>query len=82
MQRASIRIGIDVGPGDSFVVAINNYRQTGGGGYSMLRDAPLVYDKQQDIRDLVIGAVREKELLHESTYDDRNWSILKPVKRP
>lgn len=74
--------GRDVKPDDSFVMAINNYRQAGGGGYSMLRDAPVVYDKQQDIRDLLIDAVRKNKTLRESAYDEQNWSILKPDESP
>ena len=45
-------------PADTFTMALNNYRQTGGGGFSMLRDAPVVYDRQLEIRQLLIDEVR------------------------
>ena len=45
---------------DTFTMALNNYRQTGGGGYSMLRSAPVIYDKQLEIRQLLIDEVRRK----------------------
>src|SRR5688500_15065851 len=35
--------GVPVRDTDSFTMALNNYRQTGGGGYAMLRGAPVVY---------------------------------------
>ncbi len=74
--------GKSVMPSDTFIMAINNYRQTGGGGYSMLRDAPVVYDKQQEIRDLLIDEVRRLHALRESDYDARNWSFVRPTGKP
>lgn len=62
---------------DSFTLALNNYRQTGGGGYAMLRGAPVVYDKQQEIRQLLIDEVRRKHEIRESDYDTKNWSFAK-----
>jgi 2',3'-cyclic-nucleotide 2'-phosphodiesterase/3'-nucleotidase len=70
--------GRPVAPTDSFTLALNNYRQTGGGGYSMLRDAPVVYDAQQEIRQLLIDELRRKRDIHKSDYDVRNWSFVKP----
>ena len=68
--------GRPVAPTDSFTLALNNYRQSGGGGYTMLRGAPVVYDMQQDIRQLLIDEVRRRHVLHESDYDSRNWSFV------
>ena len=50
-------------PADSFTMAINSYRQTGGGGYDMLRGAPVVYDKGERIAELLIDAVRARSPL-------------------
>ena len=68
--------GRPVAPTDSFTLALNNYRQTGGGGYAMLRGAPVVYDKQQEIRQLLIDEVRRRHELRASDYDTRNWSFV------
>jgi len=70
--------GKPVAATDSFTLALSNYRQTGGGGYSMLRGAPVVYDRQEDIRQLLIDEVRRKHTLHESDYNEHNWSFVKP----
>src|SRR6267143_2666378 len=37
-----------VQPSDSFTMAVNSYRQAGGGGYTMLKNARVVYDKGED----------------------------------
>lgn len=68
--------GKPVAPTDSFTLALNNYRQSGGGGYMMLRGAPVVHDMQQDIRQLLIDEVRRRHVLRESDYDSRNWSFV------
>jgi 2',3'-cyclic-nucleotide 2'-phosphodiesterase/3'-nucleotidase len=70
--------GRAVAPADSFTMALNNYRQTGGGGFSMLAGAPLVYDRQQEIRQLLIDEVRTKGTLSPSDYFHRNWQIVPP----
>src|SRR5665213_2033572 len=67
-----------VAPTDTLIMALNNYRQSGGGGYAMLRDAPVVYDKQQDIRQLLIEEVQRLHEIHEVDYRTNNWSFVKP----
>lgn len=67
-----------VAPTDTFIMALNNYRQSGGGGYAMLRNAPVVYDKQQDIRQLLIEEVQRLHEIHEVDYRTNNWSFVKP----
>jgi 2',3'-cyclic-nucleotide 2'-phosphodiesterase/3'-nucleotidase len=68
--------GRPVAPTDTFTMALNNYRQTGGGGFSMLRTAPVVYDKQLEIRQLLIDEVRRKGTLLPTDYFHSNWRIV------
>jgi 2',3'-cyclic-nucleotide 2'-phosphodiesterase/3'-nucleotidase len=68
--------GRDVVPADTFTMALNNYRQSGGGGFSMLRDAPVVYDHQQEIRQLLIDEVRARRTLRPDDYFQPNWQLL------
>lgn len=71
-----------VAPTDSFTLALNNYRQTGGGGYAMLRGARVVYDRQQEIRQLLVDEVRRRKVILPSEYYVKNWSIdSRPVMR-
>jgi 2',3'-cyclic-nucleotide 2'-phosphodiesterase/3'-nucleotidase len=57
-------------------MALNNYRQTGGGGYSMLSGAPVVYDRQLEIRQLLIDEVRSRGTIRPSDYFHLNWRIV------
>ena len=70
--------GRPIAPTDSFTMALNNYRQTGGGGYAMLAGSPLVYDKQQEIRQLLLDEVRRRGTISPSDYFIRNWKLEPP----
>jgi 2',3'-cyclic-nucleotide 2'-phosphodiesterase/3'-nucleotidase/5'-nucleotidase len=65
-----------VQPTDSFTMAVNSYRQAGGGGYTMLSGAPIVYDKGEDIRDLLVNEIRRAGTLQASTYLRPSWAII------
>ena len=60
---------------DSFTLALNNYRQTGGGNYSMLAGAPVVYDRQEEIRQLLIDEVQRRGTIRPADYFVRNWRL-------
>jgi 2',3'-cyclic-nucleotide 2'-phosphodiesterase (5'-nucleotidase family) len=65
-----------VQPTDSFTLAVNSYRQTGGGGYSMLSRARVVYDKGEDIRELLVDETRRVRTLQAATYLRPSWAII------
>jgi 2',3'-cyclic-nucleotide 2'-phosphodiesterase/3'-nucleotidase len=69
------RNGRRIADTDTFTLALNDYRQSGGGGYAMLRGTPVVYDRQQVIRDLLIEEVRRAGVLRPEDYHQRNWRI-------
>ncbi len=60
---------------DSFTLALNSYRQQGGGGFAMLARAPVVYDRGEGIRDLLIEDVERRRVLRPEDFFVRNWSI-------
>ena len=68
--------GRPVAPADSFTMAINNYRQGGGGGYAMLRGAPVIYDRDENIRDLLVAELRARRRIDPRTFADSNWRIV------
>ncbi|MBC7790369.1 MAG: 5'-nucleotidase C-terminal domain-containing protein [Anaerolineae bacterium] len=61
---------------DSFTMALNNYRQSGGGGYAMLGGAPVVYDGTVEIRQLLIDEVRKRGTINPDDYHSRNWDLV------
>lgn len=59
-----------------FTLALNNYRQSGGGGYTMIADAPVIYDRQEGIRELLIEELQRRGTLRAGDYFKRNWNLL------
>jgi 2',3'-cyclic-nucleotide 2'-phosphodiesterase (5'-nucleotidase family) len=56
-------------------MALNNYRQTGGGGYAMLSGAPVISRGQTEIRQVLIDEVKARRELKASDYFVPNWRI-------
>ena len=69
------RNGRAIADTDTFTLALNNYRQTGGGGYAMLAGAPVVYESTEGIRELLIEEVRRRGVLRPEEYHRENWWI-------
>jgi len=65
-----------VQPTDTFTLALNSYRQAGGGGYSMLARAPVIYDKGEDIRELLIDEIRRVHTIQATAYLRPSWAII------
>jgi len=65
-----------VQPTDSFTMAVNSYRQAGGGGYSMLAGARVVYDKGEDIRELLVEEIRRVRTIQAASYLRPSWAII------
>jgi 2',3'-cyclic-nucleotide 2'-phosphodiesterase (5'-nucleotidase family) len=74
VARLAVR-GRPVADADTFTLALNNYRQTGGGGFAMLAGAPVVYDRGEQIRDLLIDEVRARGTVRPEQYHTVNWRI-------
>ena len=56
-------------------MAVNNYRAQGGGGYAMLVGAPVVYDRGEDIRDLLADEIGRRGTIHAADYFVPSWRI-------
>jgi 2',3'-cyclic-nucleotide 2'-phosphodiesterase (5'-nucleotidase family) len=72
------RNGRPVADTDTFTVALNSYRASGGGGYDMLRGAPVVYEGGREIRELIIEEIRRRGTLEPVDVFARNWEMLMP----
>jgi 2',3'-cyclic-nucleotide 2'-phosphodiesterase / 3'-nucleotidase / 5'-nucleotidase len=75
------RDGAPVQPADSFTLALNNYRASGAGGFNMLVDAPVVYDRGEQIRELLIAEVERRGVLEPREFFEINWYLVPPELR-
>jgi 2',3'-cyclic-nucleotide 2'-phosphodiesterase/3'-nucleotidase len=55
-------------------VVTNNYRVNGGGGYTMFKDAPVVYRSSEEVRELIIDWVERNKNVPTNT--ENNWRIV------
>jgi 2',3'-cyclic-nucleotide 2'-phosphodiesterase/3'-nucleotidase len=65
-----------VDPAAQFVVAINNYRQSGGGGFPGVTSAPVVYNAQREIRQLLIDWVTDQGVIDPTTFTTYDWRLV------
>jgi 2',3'-cyclic-nucleotide 2'-phosphodiesterase (5'-nucleotidase family) len=70
------RNGRAVADADSFTIALNNYRASGSGGFSMLIGAPVVYDRGEGIRELLIEDIRRRGTLRPADVFRQSWQIV------
>ena len=57
-------------------IAINNYRAAGSSGYTMFREAKIVWRSGREIRDLMAEYFTERKRLPEKA--DGNWRLVPP----
>lgn len=69
--------GAPVAADQQFVVAINNYRQSGGGGFPHVTTAPVVYNGQVEIRQALIDAATASGTIDPATFADVNWRLVR-----
>ncbi len=66
--------GQPVTAAQTFRLATNNYRVSGGGGYDMYKDAPVVMRSSQEIREMIIDWVEKGGRI--PTAPSNNWRIV------
>jgi 2',3'-cyclic-nucleotide 2'-phosphodiesterase/3'-nucleotidase len=68
--------GAAVGDADQFVIAINNYRQSGGGGFPGVTTAPVVWNAQVPITQLLIQWVTDHGTVDPSVFSTLDWRLV------
>jgi 2',3'-cyclic-nucleotide 2'-phosphodiesterase/3'-nucleotidase len=68
--------GVAIDPAAQFVVAINNYRQSGGGGFPGVTTAPVVYNAQAEIRQLIIDWVTSHVTIDPTAFAKMDWRLV------
>jgi 2',3'-cyclic-nucleotide 2'-phosphodiesterase/3'-nucleotidase len=66
--------GKPVRPEQKFRLATNNYRVNGGGGFTMYKNAPVLYTSSQEIRNLIIEWVKQHRII--PAEPSQNWRML------
>ena len=66
--------GTEVAEDDEFVLAINNYRQSGGSGYPV-DGLDEVYNEQVAIREALIDWAVEKQVIDPDDFHQENWLL-------
>ncbi|MEN8144376.1 MAG: 5'-nucleotidase C-terminal domain-containing protein [Gemmatimonadota bacterium] len=69
------RDGRELGAGDTLTLAVNSYRQSGGGGATTIAGAPVVFSAEETIADLIVEFVERRGVLRSADIYQRNWSI-------
>ncbi|MDN6605465.1 bifunctional UDP-sugar hydrolase/5'-nucleotidase [Brevibacterium sp.] len=63
------------GDDDTFILAINNYRQSGGGDYPV-GDLKEVYNEQVEVRQTLIDWVKDNQVVDPQDFYDENWQAV------
>ena len=57
------------------MVAINNYRQGGGGNFPHVKAAPVVYNRTVEIRQLLIDWVTTNKVIDPPAFFSLDWKL-------
>jgi 2',3'-cyclic-nucleotide 2'-phosphodiesterase / 3'-nucleotidase len=68
--------GAPIDLAQQFVMAVNNYRQSGGGNFPHVSTAPVVYNAQVEIRQLLIDWVVANEVIDPAEFASVDWRLV------
>lgn len=68
--------GVPVEDAQQFVMAVNNYRQSGGGGFPAVSTATVVYNRQNEIRQLLIDWVTVHGTIDPADFASVDWRLV------
>jgi 2',3'-cyclic-nucleotide 2'-phosphodiesterase/3'-nucleotidase len=68
--------GQDVRPDQTFRIAINNYRSSGGGGYPMFKEGKRIWQSTNEIRDLIANYVQAKGTIDPQQINTQNFTLV------
>ena len=60
----------------TLVVAVNNYRAGGSGGFTMFKEGKVLWESAQLIREHIIEHVRTNAVIRPDAYHHPNWRML------
>lgn len=75
--------GTEVADDDGFVLALNDFRRTGSGGYPHVAQAPVLSTGNTDIRELLIAWAAERGVIDPADFFVANWRLVStPLEEP
>ena len=69
--------GVPVAADQQFLVAVNNYRQSGGGGFPHIASAPVVYNAQVAIREAIVAYASASRTIDPASFHVENWRLVR-----
>ncbi|WP_159944426.1 MULTISPECIES: bifunctional UDP-sugar hydrolase/5'-nucleotidase [unclassified Nocardiopsis] len=69
--------GGEVADDQRFVLAVNNYRQSGGGGFPHITGAPVVYNEQVEVRQALINHATATGTIDPADFHVVNWRLVR-----
>ncbi|MFF2494940.1 bifunctional metallophosphatase/5'-nucleotidase [Agromyces sp. NPDC058064] len=69
--------GAPVADDQRFLVAVNNYRQSGGGGFPHIATAPVVYNAQVAIREAIVAYASAQGTIDPQDFHVVNWRLVR-----
>ncbi|WP_116247080.1 bifunctional UDP-sugar hydrolase/5'-nucleotidase [Nocardiopsis sp. FIRDI 009] len=69
--------GREVADDQRFVMAVNNYRQSGGGNFPHIADAPVVYNRQVEVRQALIDHATARGTIDPAEFHTVNWRLVR-----
>ncbi|WP_350348480.1 5'-nucleotidase C-terminal domain-containing protein [Agromyces sp. G08B096] len=73
IEQLTLADGTPLAADQQVVVAVNNYRRSGGGGFPHIATAPVVYDEQKEIRQLLIDWAQERGVIDPADFWHESW---------
>ncbi len=67
--------GDPVGEDDTLLMAVNSYRQAGGGGFKMLADLPVLYAGDRLVSEVIAEFIQRRDTLRAEDVFTGNWSL-------
>src|SRR6478609_4167331 len=67
---------VPVSAAQQFVLAVNTYRQSGGGNFPAVSTAPVVYNRQNEIRQLLIDWVIANGTIDPADFASVDWRLV------
>lgn len=60
---------------DTLTLAVNSYRQSGGGGFSTLVDAPVAYSGDEVVSEVIVDFIGRHDTLRTAEVHRENWTL-------